>query len=146
MAEEKPELLYEDLELARTFAVLTFPVTPELVRDYIRSVGDDNPVYTDDQAAIAEGLEGAIAPPGIWGIWGRQSYLTAHRMPGGGVLVGQDMVYIRPARVGDVLTVQAEVTARFEKGEKRFVTIESKAHNSVGVLCGVVRVTARWPS
>ena len=140
-----PDLLYEELQLGRKFSVLHFPITPELVRGYVRSVEDDNPIYSDERAAIDQGLEGAIAPPGIWGIWGRQAYLTAYRMPAGGVLAGQDMVYLRPVRVGDALTVEAEVTARYEKGEKKFVTIESKAHDTAGRLCGTVRVTAIWP-
>jgi acyl dehydratase len=142
---EKPELLYDELQIGRKFPTLSFPISPELVGAYIKSVGDDNPIFFDNQAAIDQHLEGAIAPPGVWGIWGRQSYLTAYRMPGGGVLAGQDMVYLRPVRVGDVLTVEAEVTARFQKGEKNFVTIESKASDTAGRLCGIVRVTAIWP-
>ncbi len=140
-----PELLYDDLQIGRTFDVFRFPITPEVVRGYIRSVGDDNPIYTDEAAAIAQGLSGTIAPPGLWGIWGRLSYLKAYRMPGGGVLAGQDMVYVRPVRVGDTLTAQAKVVARFQRGEKRFVTIETTACDQAGAVCGIVRVTAIWP-
>jgi acyl dehydratase len=137
---EKPELLYDDLQPGRTFEPMSFPITPELVAAYRRAVADDFD-------SVTESLDGArsIAPAGLWGIWGRQAYLQHHRMPGGGILAGQDMEYHSPAYIGDVLTVQARVAERYERKERPYATIESTAHNEAGELCGVVRVTAIWP-
>ena len=137
---EKPELLYEDLVPGRSFQSMSFTISPELVAAYRRAVVDDLDLGTDD-------LDGgrSIAPAGLWGIWGRQAYLQHHRMPGGGILAGQDMEYVAPAFVGDVLSVQATVAERFERKGRPYATIESTAHNQNGELCGVVRVTAIWP-
>jgi len=134
---DNPELLYEDLEPGRTFEPMTFAITPGLVADYRAAVADDRPPLTAGARTLA--------PAGLWGIWGRQAYLQHHRMPGGGILAGQDMEYHSPAYVGDVLLVQATVAARFERKERPYATIESTAHNEAGELCGVVRVTAIWP-
>jgi acyl dehydratase len=143
---EKPELLYDDLALGRRFAEFRYEITPELVQAFVAATGDGNPVYTDGQAAASLGLDAPVAPPGLAGIWGRQAYLEEHRMPPGGILAGQDMVFSRPVAVGDTLRIQAEVTRRWERKGRRFVTITSTAcAASSGEVCGVVRVTAIWP-
>ena len=56
------------------------------------------------------------------------------------------MNFSRPVAVGDTLRVQAEVTRRWERKGRRFVTIESTARAAPsGQVCGIVRVTAIWP-
>ena len=143
---DPPELVYDELVLGRRFATFRYALTPELVRAFVAATGDDNPVYTDAEAAGALGLDSPAAPPGLAGIWGRQAYLQEHRMPPGGILAGQDMVFSRPVAVGDTLHIQAEVTRRWERKGRRFVTITSTARAaSSGEVCGIVRVTAIWP-
>lgn len=143
---EKPELLYDDLAPGRRFAEFRYEITPELVRAFVAATGDDKPVYSDAESARALGLESPVAPPGLAGIWGRQAYLEGHRMPPGGILAGQDMVFSRPVALGDTLMIRAEVTRRWEHKGRRFVTIESTARaESSGEECGIVRVTAIWP-
>ncbi|MCY3785753.1 MAG: MaoC family dehydratase [bacterium] len=143
---ERPELVYDDLGLGRRFPEFRYETTPELVEAFVAATGDDNPAYTDGGAARALGLEWPVVPPGLAGIWGRQAYLQEHRMPPGGILAGQDMVFSRPVAVGDALRIQAEVTRRWEHKGRRFVTIESTARAaSSDEVCGIVRVTAIWP-
>ncbi len=142
---EAPELTYADLPEGRQFPQMAYEITPELVASYVAATGDDNPAYTDDAKARSVGLTGRIAPPGLAGIWGRQAYLQGRRMPPGGILVGQDMAFMRPVRVGSVLMVQAEVLRRWERNGRRFVTLRSTARTADGERCGVVRITAIWP-
>lgn len=137
-----PELLYDDLAVGRTFPEMSFELSEEVVAAYMAAVGDANPLYV---AEPVEGSGSAIAPPGLWGVWGRRSYLANARMPPGGVLAGLEMVFEAPVYVGDVLTAQAKVADRWEKGERRFVTIETEARDGNGDVCGLVRVTAIWP-
>ena len=40
-----------------------FPVEPGHILTFARAIGDDNPVYRDEEAALAAGLGGIIAPP-----------------------------------------------------------------------------------
>ena len=142
---EAPELVYDDLVGGKRFPELRYEITPELVAAFVAATGDSHPAYSDDAAARALGLDTPVAPPGLAGIWGRQAYLQGRRMPPGGILAGQDMVFRHPVAVGDTLRVQAEVTRRWERKGRRFVTIESTARVSSGQVCGIVRVTAIWP-
>lgn len=143
---ELPELIYDDLVLGRRFPEFRYEITPALVQAFVAATGDDNPIYTDADAARALGLDSPVAPPGLAGIWGRQAYLQGYRMPPGGILAGQDMVFSQPVPVGDTLHIQAEVTRRWERKGRRFVTIESTARAARSEeTCGIVRVTAIWP-
>ncbi len=40
-----------------------FPVEAGHILTFARAIGDDNPVYRDEEAALAAGLGGIIAPP-----------------------------------------------------------------------------------
>ncbi|DAC36940.1 MAG: hypothetical protein QF530_10030 [SAR202 cluster bacterium] len=136
----KPELLYSELEVGRTFEPFTFHLTETLVNEYRTALG----VWPQSvEESESEGRE--IAPAGLWGIWGRQAYLRDYTMPGGGILVGQDMEFSAPVFVGDVLNVQATVIEKYENHERKYITIESTAKIDHKLTCGVVRVKAIWP-
>jgi len=142
---ELPELLYQDLPLGKEFPVLAYPVTRELVDRFIAATGDDHPLYRDEVSCKAQGLAACLAPTGLAGIFGRLSYLQQHRMPPGGILARQEMVFLHPFYVGETLQVRARVTERFTRKEKNFVTIESSAQRPGGEEVALVRVTAIWP-
>lgn len=44
-------------------AVERFPIEAGHIMTFARALGDDNPVFRDEQAAVAAGLGGIIAPP-----------------------------------------------------------------------------------
>jgi acyl dehydratase len=140
-----PLLTYDELEAGREFRALEIDVTPELVADYLSVVGDASAAYTDEAAARQAGLPGCPAPAGLWGIWGRAAYLQDHRMPGGGVLAGEDIVHTRPVLVGDRLVFRARVVEQFMKNERGRIRFEITGHNDAGALCGAVRISAIWP-
>lgn len=144
-AEAKPELLYKDLPVGREFRPMRFAITESLVDRYAEVMGEQRPLYVDDEAARSAGFAGRLAPVGLHGVWGREAYLQDHRMPGGGVLAGEDVVYVRPVLVGDELLVQARVVDRYEKRERGRVLFETRAHDPSGELRGIVRITAIWP-
>ncbi len=139
------ELLYDDLEVGSEFPPLRYEVTADLVTAYSIAIGDHNRLYRDADEAGPLGLSVPVAPPGLSGIWGRLSYLTERTMPAGGILVGQDFLFHQPVPVGTTLLVRATVAARWQKEEKKFVTIESNAADQSGTVYGTVRVTAIWP-
>ena len=145
MTSNLPELLYEDLPLGKEFPVFEYPITRQRVEGFEAATGDDNKMYRDEALCRRQGLAGAVAPTGLAGIFGRLSYLQNHRMPPGGILAKQEMEFIAPFYVGEVLKVRARVTERYTKKEKNFVTIESVAERPGGENVVVVRVTAIWP-
>ncbi len=79
-----------------------FVVEAGHIRRFAEAIGDDNPIYSDPDAA--EALGGLVAPP---------TFFTAVKMPwlpepkwGWGTVslaAGRSAIYSRPIRVGDVL-------------------------------------------
>ena len=133
--EDKPELIFADLPVGRTFRPLEYPVTPELVRDFIETVGDRHPMYDE-----------GFAPPGLAAIYARLSYLQDHTMPSGGVLVRQVFEFKNPIKIGDILKVKATVIESYqdEKGRKR-VSFLIEAQDQKGTPVSTIRLYAIWP-
>lgn len=143
---EKPELVFSDLKAGREFRPLDYQVTRDLVRDFMEIIGDDNPLYTDAQAAKAAGLQRPMAPPGLAAIYSRLSYLQDHEMPSGGVLAKQGFEFHGPIPIGETLAVKAKVSQSYvdEKGRKRVnFLIEARDHE--GNPVSTTRLFAIWP-
>lgn len=132
---ERPFLTYRDLEIGRTFKPFVLEITPEFAKDFREAVGDDNPLYS----------ENSIVPVAIAGIYGRRSYLEEYRMPPGGILVRQEFEFLKPLNIGDTITASAKVIDRYEKRERKYVSIETTAMNQKDEVVGIVRLTAIWP-
>ena len=45
------------------------PVNVPMIRHWVEAMGDDNPVYLDDEAARQAGFDGVIAPPTMLQAW-----------------------------------------------------------------------------
>lgn len=133
--ENKPELLFADLPGGRTFKTLEYPVTPELVQDFIETVGDRHPLYDE-----------GFAPPGLAAIYARLSYLQEHTMPSGGVLAKQVFEFQNPIKIGDILKVQARVIESYQdEKERKRVTFLIEAQDQKGMPVSTIRLYAIWP-
>ena len=55
-------------------------VNQAMIRHFVEAVGDENPVYTDEKAAVASGFTGVIAPPTMLQAWIMRGF-KAHYMP-----------------------------------------------------------------
>lgn len=142
----KPELTFADLPPGRSFRPLKFPVTPDLVKEYMETVGDHHPLYFDEKLARKKSLKTPLAPPGLAAIYARLSYLQDYTMPSGGVLVKQEFEFHDPVYIGEILEIRAQVEESYqdEKGRKR-VTFFIKGRNEEGKLVTTVRLSAIWP-
>jgi acyl dehydratase len=144
--DEKPDLVFADLETGRAFRPLNYPVTRGLVADYMATVGDENPLYSDSEAARAAGMEGAFAPPGLAAIYSRLSYLQDHNMPSGGVLAKQEFEFHRPIPLDENLTVTARVAESYvDKKDRRRVNFLIEAKDYRGDMVSTTRLYAIWP-
>ena len=133
--ENKPELLFADLPVGRTFKTLEYPVTLELVQDFIETVGDRHPLYGE-----------GFAPPGLAAIYARLSYLQDHTMPSGGVLAKQEFEFQNPAKIGDTLKIQARVSeSLLDERERKRVTFLIEAQDEKGKPVSTIRLYAIWP-
>jgi hypothetical protein len=133
--EDKPELIFADLPFGRSFRTLEYPVTSELVQEFMETIGDRHPSYRHE-----------FAPPGLAAIYARLSYLQDHTMPSGGVLVKQEFEFHSPIQMGDTLKVQAKVIeSHLDEKERKRVTFLIEAKNQKGELASTIRLYAIWP-
>ena len=114
------------------------PVTEEKVKEFAIAVGDNNPIYYDQEAARELGFPGPLAPPTftVTQIFAvpreeRESRLGAN-LEYSRVLHGeQEFTYKRLPLAGEVLKGTMRISKDFEKegkrgGSMRFVTYETK--------------------
>ena len=144
--ENKPELTFADLPVGRTFRPLEYPISRELVQEFMETVGDRNPLYFDEASAQKTALGSSIAPPGLAAIYARLSYLQDHTMPSGGVLAKQEFEFLGPVWVGDTLKVKARVSESYlDEKERKRVTFFIEAENQRGEAASKVQLYAIWP-
>lgn len=123
--------------MAESQIVFELPIEAEHVARFARAVGEDDPIYTDPEAARALGLPGCVAPPtfSVTQIFQvpreeREQRLGAN-LDYARVLHGeQEFSYKRLPLVGETLTGTMEISKDFTKagkrgGEMRFVTYRS---------------------
>ncbi len=114
-----------------------FPVTEEIVETYTRSVGEDNPIFTDRESARAAGYSNVVAPPTLCALFergelpdiklqfkGRQFHGGQRVEPRAPIMVGDTLtasshlkdVYTKTGRSGTMVHVVWETTFRNQDG------------------------------
>jgi acyl dehydratase len=120
------------------------PVDAQSIAEFALAVGEDNPIYFDNEAAGTLGLPAVVAPP-TFAI--RQAYAVTREerderlgtnLEPGRVLHGeQEFYYRRLPYAGEVLKGTMRVADDFTKegkrgGRLRFVTFETRFTDSEG--------------
>ncbi|HET6776755.1 MAG TPA: MaoC family dehydratase [Actinomycetota bacterium] len=78
------------------------------IAEFVDSVGDRNPIHSDDAFAATTSFGEPIAP-GVWTA-GLISAVIGTRLPGpGSIYLSQDLRFLKPVRVGDTITARVEV-------------------------------------
>lgn len=138
--------------IGRTFPPFTFEVDKSKIRELAQALGDDNPIFVDEEAARAAGLPGIVAPPTfptLFKMWGEGGSADHIRAMGGNLLRllhGEEAYeyhgFISP---GDVITGQTRVVDIDRKegrsGHLDIVILETEFHNQRGELVVVSRAT-----
>jgi uncharacterized protein len=135
-------------------------VNQAMIRHFVEAVGDENPVYTDENAARAAGFGGVIAPPTMLQAWimrgFKASYLppaddyesTAHDdimslLDSGGftsvVATDCEQDYLRPIVLGDRISVTSRIESvspvkKTALGDGHFVTTRLEYTDAGGDL------------
>lgn len=128
----KRELLFDEIEIGHTFSPLLYPISQELIRKYVDTVGDGDPLHRDASYAELRGYGGIVAPPTIAALYILKAYRTDSIPPPGGVHLRQRFKFHRPIRAGDILRVQARVVDKYVKKGRQFLVIESLSQNQDG--------------
>jgi acyl dehydratase len=138
--------------IGKTFPPFTFEVDKSKIRELALALGEDNPIFTDDEAAGAAGLPGIVAPPTfptLFKMWGEGGNRVLVEAMGGDplrVLHGEEAYeyhgFIRP---GDLITGQSTVISIDRKegrsGQLDIAMLETEYRNQRAELVVVARST-----
>lgn len=126
--------------VGRTFGPAEpYEVSKAAVRQFADAIGDDLPIYRSTAAAQDAGYPDIPVPPTFAIVIASES--PAHHpifeaefgMQYDRVVHGQqEFVHHRPLRIGDVITVTAEITEVTARGRNEMVTIETRLSDADG--------------
>jgi 3-oxoacyl-[acyl-carrier protein] reductase len=118
---------------------LTKHITEADVRKFVEMTGDDNPLHVDRAYAETTSFKDIV----VHGMLGASfiSTVIGTKLPGTGALwVSQNMEFLLPVRLGDVLTISATVVKKHER--ERLLELDTKIvnQNQQLILTGVGKV------
>lgn len=118
---------------------LTKHITEADVRKFVEMTGDDNPLHVDRAYAETTSFKDIV----VHGMLGASfiSTVIGTKLPGTGALwVSQNMEFLLPVRLGDVLTISATVLKKHER--ERLLELDTKIvnQNQQLILTGVGKV------
>lgn len=114
-------------------------ITEDDIRQFVRMTGDDNPLHVDPAFAAQTPFKDIV----VHGMLGASfiSTVIGTRLPGPGALwVSQNMEFLLPVRLGDVLTVSCSVIAKHERDRLLDLDTRIVNQNQQVVLKGSGRV------
>ncbi len=110
-------------------------VTAEDIKAFCRTLGETNPLFTDESAASAGPYRGLVAPPPFAVTFrnGRHFFNYVPRFGKTGFDAGKDVEFVTPIRPGDSVRLISQVKEIYEKtgrsGSMVFVVIRSTLRN-----------------
>ncbi len=146
MAEEKI-LTFEELQKRVGEEIVeTLDVEKSMIRNFAQGIGDENPLWTDEEYAKSKGHKSIIAPPGFFQAAVMSSAFTRFRptMPvGRGVDAGGEWEIYKSVEAGDTLTNTFKfadvVQQEGKKGMKTFLKFETTHVNQRGETVAMSR-------
>ncbi len=130
--------------LGKEFARSEEHITREQLLDFADLMGVRNPIYTDPEAARAQGYRDIIALPAFFTVRGAQP-LTPPEMdfPGMGINAGYECVFSDVIYPGDTLVLSTCLVDLYEKtgrsGTMRFIVRQTTVTNQLGKEVAVIR-------
>jgi len=118
------------------------PVTHEIKaathRDYCTATGE-----TDSLFLAPDGSDAAlIVPPAISNLFSTHVLgLPGINRPSGDIHAGHEYEFIRPVRVGDVITTHGYLIEKYRKRGRRYLIFDTLSLNAEGALVIRCRVT-----
>ena len=117
-------------------------ITAEDVKQFARVVGDHNPIHLDEEFAEKSFFKKRIVHGAF--LVGLISKILGMDFPGKGtVYISQDLVFKRPAYVGETVNVEVKVTEVI--AEKRRIVLETKVLNESNEVCVIGSATVWIP-
>lgn len=138
--------------VGKSFPPFTVEVDKSKIRELAQALGDDNPIFKDEETAKSAGLPGIVAPPTfptLFKMWGEGGSSPHIKAMGGHVLRllhgGEEYEYHKFIRPGAVITGQTKVVSIKEKegssGPLDIVLLETEYRDEQNELVVVGRTT-----
>ncbi|MGM9927754.1 MAG: MaoC family dehydratase N-terminal domain-containing protein [Bacillus sp. (in: firmicutes)] len=129
-----------------------FEVEKRHIRQFAEAIGDDNPLYVDEEYAATTAYGGIIAPPTFPVVIGQENgvgidlKLDQRRMLHG----EQEFIYTRPIRLGDQLHCQMKVADVYERvgknGVMQFLVLDTEMKDHSGQMVVISRTNIIYRS
>lgn len=138
-------LEYDTSWIGKEFDRYTYAVTKEEIVAFARSVGETNPLYTDEAYARTTPYGGLIAPPTFSAVFRSRVMLPDLQLSYGkrGFDGGKECHFFAPVRPGDTITGVDRIAEVYEKtgrsGNMIFIVRESELTNQHGDKVAVIR-------
>ncbi|KZN59857.1 hypothetical protein N473_02775 [Pseudoalteromonas luteoviolacea CPMOR-1] len=132
--------VFEDIEIGQS-AALTRHVKMSDIAGFAALTGDCNPVHLNQDYAVQTPFHGIVAH-GMWSA-AQISAVIGTKLPGpGSVYLSQDLKFVAPVKVGDVITTKVTVVDKdYNHG---FLTIDCQCTNQKNeeVVFGIATILA----
>jgi len=138
-------LEYDTGWLGKEFDRYSYSVTKEEIVEFAQSIGETNPLYTDEAYAKTTPYGGLIAPPAFCIVFRSYAGLPDLKLNYGkrGFDGGKECTFLEPIRPGDTITGVDRIAQVYEKtgrsGNMIFIVRESELTNQHGAKVAVVR-------
>ena len=125
---------------------ITYDVERGAIRKFAEAIGDDNPLYVDEEAARKSRYGGLIAPPTFMrSMSAGRSRATVQSPYPAALDGGSEWEYFEPVRPGDRISVTMKVSEIFERegrlGNMLFIIRETSYVNQFGKTVAIQRGT-----
>jgi acyl dehydratase len=138
-------LEYDTSWIGKEFDRYTYTVTKEEIVAFAQSIGETNPLYTDEAYARTTPYGSLIAPPTFSAVFRSRAMLPNLRLSYGkrGFDGGKECRFFAPVRPGDTITGVDRIAEVYEKtgrsGTMIFIVRESELTNQHGDKVAVIR-------
>jgi len=110
-------------------AQISHSITETVINDFAKATGDFNPIHLDQTYAEKTYFKGRIAH-GVLSI-GYISSVLGNLLPGpGGIYLSQEVKFLAPVRIGDIITAKVEVIELIP--EKNRIRLKTTCTNQGG--------------
>ena len=116
---ERQKIEYEHIETGYEFHPVSYQMDAEMIAAYIRAVGETSPPYQDS----------GIVPPMAVAALAMAALLESISLPGGTIHVSQEIEFIDPVSINDIITCRARVSRKHERGKLHLMTIDLNVFN-----------------
>ena len=138
-------LEYDTSWIGKEFDRYIYEVTKDEITEFAQSVGETNPLYTDEGYANTTPYGGIIAPPTFCVAFRSRANLPDLKLSYGkrGFDGGKECRLLKPIRPGDTITGVDRIAEVYEKtgrsGSMIFIIRESEFTNQHGETVAIVR-------